>query len=833
MKGLTSAHAQELFRHHGPNEIQSQQKTGLLSAFLNQFRNILTILLIIAALLSLGIGERVDSALIIAIVILNALFGVYQEKKAEDAISALRGMTAARSRVIRDGREIEIDSREIVPGDVVFIEEGTKIPADGVLAESHQVEINESALTGESLPVVKKSKEELFMGTLVAKGRGYLEVRATGMQTKFGSIAAHISAIEDTKTPLQRKLDEVSKLIGIIGIVASVIVFGLSVMQGHSTFTSFLLGISLAVAVVPEGLPAVMTITLSIGVKEMARRRAIMRKLSAVEALGSITLLATDKTGTLTTNSMRVKELYIDGKAHAEIHPGKLKSNSLDLLLLNGILCSTASLVPVYNEHAGDILGDPTEGALLYLARDAGLEAEAVRGEWQVLSEHPFDSVKKLMSVTVSKNSVQYTFTKGAPESVLEIVDRIDESGHVKKFTDEHKRSITSVMDSWARKGLRVLAFSYKTGDGGKEIMLGLVAIHDAPRPEVRDAVEKAAQAGIRVVMITGDNEKTAEAIAVHCGIMKPGEEVLTGHLLDEYDDAELLKILPRVRVFARTTPFHKSRIVSLYQKLGEIVAVTGDGVNDAIALKQADVGVAMGKNGTDVARETAHMIITDDNFATIVSAIEEGRNIMKNLKNAIQYLLACNISEALSLIVALALGIPDLFVAIQLLYINLVTDGIPALALAFSPRQDHIMKRKPEKKLTVIGREELEYIILVGLCATAIVIGSYYLYIPLGEAAGKTAAFCVLALIQSFILIDLWLTHKSILGNLHAFRSRVFLIAFLIPFAGQFVIVSIPAIAGAFGITVAPSVIFAEFIGLSAIVLVAIRGIKTVIRMN
>ena len=859
MKGLTSLQAAALLRQHGLNSLEIKKKKNLLLTFFGQFNNFLTILLIVAALASFFIGEAIDGSLILAIVILNACFGIYQEAKAEGAIAALKKITVTKVRVIRDGVQVEIQSQDLVPGDICFVEEGVKIPADGRMVECMNLEVNESVLTGESLPVLKMVRYEIFSGTVAAKGRGLFQVTETGMRTKFGKIAQNISVIDDTQTPLQRKLEDLTRLIGIIGIGAAVIVFIISYLQGSGYFPAFLLAISLAVAVVPEGLPAVMTITLSLGVKEMSNRRCIIRKLSAIEALGSVTLIATDKTGTLTTNKMKVKDIYL---------LSSMRSNALPSLLLNGILCSTASLVYVHDHGSYDVLGDPTEGALLYLAHEVGLKPDEVRKEWKVIEETPFDSVTKRMSVLVEtqnsklksnpKSKIQkFLFSKGAPESILEI----------SKVTPAERKKIEDQMDDWTRKGLRVLAFSYsKIEDGRLKVeveggkakveknpsspfnlqnsiinpllsnmtFLGMVAIHDAPRPEVRDAVARAKKAGIRVVMITGDNEKTAEAIGVSSGIVGEGSEILTGAQVEAYSDEDLLQILPRVRIFARTSPFHKHRIVSLYQKLGEVVAVTGDGVNDAIALKQADVGVAMGLVGTDVARETANMMITDDNFASIVNAVDEGRNIIKNLKNSIVYLLACNVTEAFALIGGLILGFNHIFYPIQLLYINLVTDGIPALSLAFSPRDPHLMAQEPDRKMVLLGSHERNYIFSLGVIGTVLILGSFGAYFKHGgPSIAGTAAFTVLTLIQSFILIDQWLSHRALHRHLSHLLSPVFFFAFLFPFFTQFAIVTHPTLAAWFKIAPVSPPVFGVLVLISSLSFVGIKGMKTVLSIN
>jgi len=834
LKGLSTTQAQEFLEKYGPNAITEQKKKNIFLKFFEQFNNFLTILLIIAAGLSFFIGEPVDGILILTIVILNAFFGLYQESKAEEAIAALRRITITKVRVIRDGVEQEIDSRFLVPQDMIFIEEGMKVPADARILEGINLEVNEAILTGESLPVSKKETDEIFTGTIITKGRGYAQVTETGMKTKFGQIATYLTGIEETETPLQKKLKGLTRTIGIVGIITSLVVFAISILQGSGYFPAFLLAISLAVAVVPEGLPAVMTITLSIGVSEMAKRKAIIRKLAAIEALGSVTLIATDKTGTLTTNKMQVKEIYTDDKIYEEKNPPNLSNHPFSRLILNGILNSTASLVYVHDHGRFDVLGDPTEGALLMLGQKVGLIPDIVRKNWQLVNEFPFDSVTKRMTTILRKDKETIMFTKGAPESILEISNKILIGSKTELLTPARIKKIEQTLSLWAGKGLRVLAFSYSHPEGNvkeapakNQTFLGMVAIYDPPRPEVMEAIRRAKEAGIKIAMITGDNEQTAEAIGVSVKLMQEGDEILTGKQLEEYTDEELLKVLPKVKVFARTTPFHKYRIVKLYQEMGEIVAVTGDGVNDAIALKQADVGVAMGLVGTDVARETADMVITDDNFATIVNAVDEGRNIIKNLKNAIAYLLSCNISEALSLVTGLILGLSNIFFAIQLLYINLVTDGVPALALAFSPREKEAMKRPPEKEMQLLVRQDRNYIFAVGILATVLVLSSYYLFRDGADILGKTATFSVLTLIQSFIFVDLWISHGAVRKHLRDFWSPIFFFAFLIPFVFQFLIVRLPFLASLFRVETISLSTYFSYVAVSSLILIGIQGIK------
>lgn len=831
MTGLTSHHARELLKQHGPNIIEDKSHHSIFKVLAVQLKSFLTMLLIIAATLSFFTGEALDGGLILSILFLNAAFGVYQEFKAEAAISALKKMTISTVRVIRDGDEQEIDSSQLVPGDIIILAEGDKIPADAKVTQVHALEVNEASLTGESMSVSKASQDYVYMGTIVAKGRAIAHITHTGMDTKFGDIADKLSRVHKLETPLQKKITRLSEVIGIGGILLSLIVFVMSSIQGNGYLPSFLLAISLAIAVVPEGLPAVMTIILSMGVKRMAARGAIVRKLTAIEALGSTTLIATDKTGTLTQNNMNVKEVWIHNKL---IKPDNILSSptgAIEILLTDGVVCSTASLVVANQDDMCKVLGDPTEGALLCMASNHGIDVAQMKSEWKLTDEIAFDSLTKRMSVVVTKDEPML-FSKGAPESLLAICSHMQVGSKVRKITKEDEQLIHGQLTTWAKDGLRVLAMGYKKnpdkhlikrlkhrnkhGDEGLVplsdglIFIGMTALQDPPRSEVPEAIERAHMAGIKIVMITGDNEKTAESIGVSVGLVKKGDIILKGDQIDALSDQELLAMLPHVCIFARATPFHKSRIVSLYQQMGEVVTVTGDGVNDAIALKQADVGVAMGLVGTDVARETADMIITDDNFATIVNAIEEGRNIIFRLNNSIKYLLTGNLSEGLALIGGLALGLPPLLLPIQLLYINLISDGLPALAFAFSPGSEHIMQQKPQKHVAILQRKDYEYIIPIGVLVSFLVVGAY-IFFGASRTGAQTAAFTVLVLIQVVIFVDIWLRQRKGGQQLHKYMSSMFIFVISVPIVFQYALVRIPFLADAFHIT---TLSFRRFVG-------------------
>ncbi len=836
-KGLTTKQAEKLLEQYGQNEIKEVRKFTLLSSFFAQFNNFLTILLILAASVSFLLGEKIDSFFISLIVILNALFGLYQEAKAEKALETLKQLTISMVRVIRDGKQQEIDSRCLVPGDIIYLEEGNKIPGDGEVLDSMHLEVNEASLTGESLPVEKKAGEEkncsLFMGTIVAKGRGYVKVLATGGSTRFGKIAKTLSGIEKVKTPLQKKLEVFTKQIGIIGILASATVFILSFVKDKSILESFIFAVSLAVAAVPEGLPAVMTITLAIGVEKMARKKAIIRKLNSIEALGSVTLVATDKTGTLTTNKMRVKKIWVDEKVYDSHNPPALSNHPYARLILNGSLCSTASIVFKVDHGDFDVIGDTTEGAVLLLSQKAGLAPDKVRQEWKTIDELSFNPVTKRMTVVVEKEREHFVFTKGAPESILSICSKIMVGREELPLTTSKKVNIEKEFQQFAKKGLRMIAFSFKKKDEDdlekNQVFLGFVGIADPVRAEVKEAVIKAKQAGIKVIMITGDNELTAEAVGIETGIITEGEEILTGKQLDEFSDSELLPLLPKVKIFARTTPDHKYRLVKLYQREKEVVAVTGDGVNDALALKQADVGVAMGITGTDVAKETADMIITDDNFASLINAVEYGRNIFNQIKNAIKYLLACNLGEVIYVITAVVFSLP-IITPLQILYINIATDGIPALSLAFAPNDKRIMFEKPKRIMSILGKRDYYYIFFVGLL-TAIL--AFIAIIPFMSfdirPLSVTVLFTVIIIVQQFILLDIWISHKPIMKNLALLKNPIFLIAFFFPFVLHPLLIYHPFFNKVFDTVplTLPEVIFSVFISFLIIVVLELTKMK------
>ncbi len=767
--GLSSEKVRTLLAQYGRNELPEEAPTPLWKRFLAQFQNFLVIILLVAAVISVGIAlfqheesaeKFLDAGAIFAIVLLNAVFGVVQESRAENALRALRKMAAPNARVIRDGHVQTVPAPELVPGDLVLIEAGNYVPADLRLVESVNLRIDESALTGESVPVEKRAAEvfqdrvpigdrvnSAFMGTLVTYGRGKGIVVATGPRTQLGLIAQMLRSYEAEPTPLQLKLDQLGRYLGIASLAICAVVFALGVLRRQHPLEMFMTAVSLAIAAVPEGLPAVVTVCLALGTQRMLRRHALIRNLPTVETLGSATVICSDKTGTLTQNEMTVVKAWTLGTTYSVegrgYQPwGQITARGEEVtprthpalagVLLGGLLCNDARLEKVEGEGETRyrMVGDPTEGALVVLAAKAGLWAHEVEKALPRVAEIPFDSHRKRMTTIhawAGENlqlpffaaSPYLAFTKGAPDLVLEQCNRILDGGQVRPLTDADRQAVLEAMDGMAGDALRVLAVACRelpdvpTEPRAEDVerdgvFLGLVGMIDPPRPEVREAIRRARQAGIKTIMITGDHKRTAMAIASDLHMFTPGLQGLTGEELDRMDDSEFLPLAPVVDVYARVSPQHKVRIVDALKAQGHIVAMTGDGVNDAPALKRADIGVAMGITGTDVAKEAADMVLTDDNYASIVAAVEEGRVIFSNIRKFVFYLLSCNVGEILIVLLATLMNLPALpFLPIHLLMLNLVTDGFPALALGMEPAEPGIMERPPRPpKEPIIHRE-------------------------------------------------------------------------------------------------------------------------------
>ena len=725
--GLSESKAATRLEIFGPNEIAEFRRRTKLEILISQFKSILIYLLLFAILISFLIGEMLDAFVILAIVILNGLLGFYQEYKSESALEALKRMAAPKAKVVRDGVVKSIYARELVPGDIVIVETGDRVPADGRVIEAINLRVDESILTGESHPVDKFSdplpentpladrRNMLYSSTHVVYGRGRMVVTSIGMNTEFGRIAEQIQSAMEEETPLQKRLEDLGKTLGGIVILLTGLGFLLGYLRGIPLLEMLMTSISLAVSAVPEGLPAVVTIALSIGVQKMAKRNAIVKRLSSVETLGSVTVICTDKTGTLTRNEMTVREIrtlkrvynvtgsgyrpeggfYSDGK---EIKNDK----DLELLLTAGVLCNTSELIKEGDEWR--IFGDPTEGALLVAGAKYGLWRNLLKEKFEYISEIPFDSARKRMSSIYRTGNRIIAFIKGAPETLLPLSKFALIDGEVKKLSSSEKEELFNAASEMANQALRVLAIAYRelpknydNEDVERDIIfVGLVGMIDPPREGVKEAISVCKKAGIKPVMVTGDHKLTAVAIARMIGLIEEGDLVVSGPELDKRSDKQLLEEIERISVFARVSPGHKLRIIRAYKAKGHIIAMTGDGVNDAPAVKSADVGIAMGQRGSDVTREAADIVLSDDNFVTIVNAVEEGRGIYCNIRKFVRFLLSCNFDEIAIIASSILLGLPVPLTPIQILWINIVTDGAPALALGVDPPDPDLMERPP-----------------------------------------------------------------------------------------------------------------------------------------
>jgi Ca2+-transporting ATPase len=768
VKGLSAAEAAKRLTENGPNELKEKERETLLQKFISQFKDFLVLILIAASLISAFVGEIADSAVIIAIVILNAVLGVFQEAKAEKALEALKKMAAPNSKALRDGNLVTVPSRELVTGDIVLLEAGDYVPADIRIIESVNLKIEEASLTGESVPVDKEinaiqgevplgDRHNMgFMSTIIAYGRGKGMVTGTGMQTEIGKIAEMIQSYEEEQTPLQKKLEEFGKYLGILCLVVCGIVFALGIYNGYRDGTLdmreihllLMTAISLAVAAIPEGLPAVVTIVLALGMQRMVKKNSIVKKLHAVETLGSTTVICSDKTGTLTQNQMTVVRVFAGGKMFDVSGEGynplggysdsgtpvAARSNrELDLLLRGSVLCNDAKLRQSPSDSkVWSIIGDPTEGALIVAGAKGGYEREETNRTYPRIQEIPFDSTRKMMTTFHPIGDNVVAFVKGAPDILLSRCSRIASDGQVRELTSADRTAVGAANSAMASQALRVLAVAYRefktlpaaiTPDSIETdlVFVGLSGMIDPPRNEAREAVKVCASAGIRPIMITGDHPDTAYAIARDLGIARDASQVMTGHSLDSMSKEELQTAVQSVNVFARVSPEHKVAIVDALKCNDEIAAMTGDGVNDAPALKRADIGVAMGITGTDVTKETADMVLTDDNFASIVAAVEEGRVIFTNIRKFVFFLLSCNVAEILVIFVAMLLGWPVPLLPIQLLWLNLVTDAFPALALGMEKKEPDVMLVSPRNPKEPLLNKNMR--IMIGIQSAVIMI--------------------------------------------------------------------------------------------------------------
>ncbi len=833
-KGLSREQATERLGTLGPNELAEKRGDSPLKLLLNQFKDFMVLVLVGATIISGLLGEMLDALTIIAIILINGVLGFYQEYRAERSLRALKELSAPFAKVVRDGELLHIPARELVSGDVVLLESGDRVPADLRFVECNDCSVDESALTGESVPVVKTAgkldtavlalgdrKNCGYLGTMVTRGTAKGIVTVTGMQTEMGKIADLIQQTEEAETPLQHRLEQLGKILIVVALALTVVVVLAGILHGQPAYDMFLAGVSLAVAAIPEGLPAIVTIALALGVQRMIKRRAIVRKLPSVETLGCASVICSDKTGTLTQNKMTVTKLWLGGRT-VEVTgegyepTGLLKENgksidakgdaALRRLTQIAALCNNSDLsqqeaaadakkrkstkgeLPVSETMEWKIQGDPTEAALLVLAAKTGLVKSALQSLYTRVKEFPFDAERKRMSVLVSHQGGKLVCAKGAPDLLVSQCAYVLWDDQVVPFTASLKNKVLAANEAMARESLRVLGMAYRdvkaheTCASGEQaesglIFVGLTGMMDPPRKEVKEAIYKCRQAGIKTVMITGDHGTTAEAIARTLGIIGREGRVITGTELAAMTDEDLEKVADDVNVYARVSPEHKLRIVQALQRRGHVVAMTGDGVNDAPAVKAADIGIAMGITGTDVTKEASALVLSDDNFSSIVAAVEEGRGIYENIRKFIRYLLASNVGEIMTMFLAMMAGLPLPLVPIQILWVNLVTDGLPAMALGVDQAESDLMQQKPRAAKENIFARRLGWKIvsrgvLIGLCT----LGAFVLALKAGEGQSnqlvhaQTVAFATLVMAQLIHVFDCRssrsIFHRKLLEN-------------------------------------------------------------------
>ncbi|MCY7186808.1 cation-translocating P-type ATPase [Streptococcus gallolyticus] len=820
-EGLSTAEAQKRLDEYGHNELEEGQKRGLLAKFLDQFKDLMIIILLVAAALSViteGTEGLTDALIILAVVILNAAFGVYQEGQAEAAIEALKDMSSQIARVRRDGHVVEIDSRELVPGDIVMLEAGDVVPADMRLLEAASLKIEEAALTGESVPVDKDLSVDVaadagigdrvnmaYQNSNVTYGRGSGVVVNTGMYTEVGKIADMLANADETDTPLKQNLNQLSKVLTYLVVGIAIITFIVGVfVRGEAPLEGLMTSVALAVAAIPEGLPAIVTIVLSMGTTTLAKRNSIVRKLPAVETLGSTEIIASDKTGTLTMNQMTVEKVYTNGQLQSSASEIEKDNNTLRIMNF----ANDTKIDP-----NGKLIGDPTETALVQFGLDHSFDVREALKEEPRVAELPFDSERKLMSTIHKEADGKYfVAVKGAPDQLLKRVTRIEENGQVREITADEKAAILAVNKELAQKALRVLMMAYKYVSEiptleseiveSDLIFSGLVGMIDPERPEAAKAVAVAKEAGIRPIMITGDHQDTAEAIAKRLGIIEDDgqDHVFTGAELNELSDEEFQKVFKQYSVYARVSPEHKVRIVKAWQNEGKVVAMTGDGVNDAPSLKTADIGIGMGITGTEVSKGASDMVLADDNFATIIVAVEEGRKVFSNIQKSIQYLLSANMAEVFTIFFATLFGW-DVLQPVHLLWINLVTDTLPAIALGVEPAEPGVMSHKPRgRKSNFFDGGVMGAIIYQGIFQTVLVLGVYGWALMFPEHAANrmvhedalTMAFATLGLIQLVHAFNVKSVYQSIF-TVGAFKNRTFNWAIPVAFLLLMVTIVVP----------------------------------------
>lgn len=767
MNGLTAEEAKKRLEQYGYNKLQEGKRKGVLQVFAEQFADLLVIILIIAAIISALTGGVEGTIVILAVLILNAILGTVQHFKAQKSLDSLKAMAAPNARVIRDGQKMEVPAAELVPGDILLLEAGDVTAADGRVLQNFSLQVSESALTGESENVNKIDtpidQDELPLGdrlnmvyssSLVSYGRAVVLVTGTGMQTEIGKIADLMESAQEKATPLQRSLDDFSKKLSIIIMVICAIVFGLGVWRNMGLAESLMFAVALAVAAIPEALSSIVTIGLAIGTQKMAKENAIIKNLRAVEGLGCVSVICSDKTGTLTQNRMTVKKAYANGKVW-EPEEAKGNDKAVNGLVAESVLCNDGAI------NGETAVGDPTETALLSFCRTIGGDENKVREEFPRLQEIPFDSDRKLMSTLHFRNERYEMLIKGAPDVLLARCTSVEQNGEVLPLTDEIRSAIVDQNRDFSSQGLRVLAFAKKVlsenrpltlEDENDLIFTGLIAMMDPPRVESAPAVADCRRAGIRPVMITGDHKITASAIAREIGILQDGDRAVEGSELEKMTDEELRNEVEHISVYARVSPEHKIRIVRAWQDRGHVAAMTGDGVNDAPALKQADIGIAMGITGTEVSKDAASMILTDDNFATIVKAVANGRNVYTNIKNSIKFLLSGNLAGILVVMITSLFGLPLPFTAVQLLFINLLTDSLPALAVNMEKPTGDLLNQKPRSpKEGILTKDFLQTLGIQGALIAVVTMAAFYLGMQINNGMACTMAFATLCMARLF----------------------------------------------------------------------------------
>lgn len=840
LTGLSEKKVIENREKFGLNELTEGNKKNLFTIFLEQFKDLLVIILLIAAGISFFTGNHESAFVIIFVIIINAILGTVQHSKAEQSLNSLKALSSPKTKVLRNGQKLEIDSKLIVPGDIIFLEAGDFIPADGRILENFSLQVNESSLTGESESIVKHNniiekenvpvgdrKNMVFSGSLVTYGRANVIVTSTAMNTELGHVAKLLKDTKEKKTPLQVNLDNFSKKLSIAIIIICIVVFALSMYRGEEIIDAFMFAVALAVAAIPEALSSIVTIVLSFGTQKMAKENAIIRKLQAVEGLGSVSIICSDKTGTLTQNKMTTKKIFVDNNIlnSEELNiTAPLESKLLDMALL----CNDAT------SSTGEEIGDPTETALVNLGILHGINEINFRKQNSRISEIPFDSDRKLMSIMYKPSNENVMITKGAVDVLLNRATHIETSDGIKPLTNDIKANIENINMDFSSKGLRVLSFAYKIIDNKKDlnlddennlIFVGLISMMDPPRDESKAAVNECIAAGIKPVMITGDHKITASAIAKEIGILKNMDEAIEGSALDNLNDEELKELVPKISVYARVSPEHKIRIVKAWQELGNVVAMTGDGVNDAPALKQADIGVAMGITGSEVAKDAASMVLTDDNFSTIVKAIANGRNIYSNIKKSLKFLLSGNTAAIFAVLYASIAGLSVPFAAVHLLFINLLTDSLPAIALGLEPHDPNVMNEKPRKhNESILTKKFSISILLEGFIIAVATMTAFHIgFKESGAGLASTMAFatlCLSRLVHGF-------TSKS---TSHVLNTKILLsnkylwYAFFVGFILLNAVLLVPALASIFEVVPISISNLLDIYGLSLVPFIVIQ---------